>query len=143
MPPRKPISAKLRVKVALRANHLCEYCKAPKAYSPSPFDTEHIIPLSLEGRSVFENLAFSCHGCNGHKYNKTDGLDPIEDILAPLFNPRTDSWRDHFAWDDEGSLIIGMTPIGRVTVELLKLNRQELINLRKILMVVGMHPPRD
>ena len=37
--------------------------------------------------------------------------------------------------------IVGQTPIGRATVEALKLNRQELINLRQLLIGAGEHPP--
>lgn len=143
MPHRKSISAKLRLKVTQRANDLCEYCKSPKAYSPSPFDTEHITPLSLGGSSTLDNLAYSCNGCNGHKYNKTKSLDPIAEILVPLYNPRVGNWADHFAWDEDGLMIIGITPSGRATVEALKLNRPALLNLRKLLQIVGEHPPAD
>ena len=35
----------------------------------------------------------------------------------------------------------GLTPIGRVTVALLRLNRDYVLNLRKLLMLAGEHPP--
>lgn len=141
MPPRKSISSKLRLKVAQRAQHLCEYCKSPKAYSPSPFDTEHIRPISLGGETIFENLAYACNGCNGHKYNKTHAADPIDESIVLLFNPRTHEWKDHFVWDTQGVIIIGITPTGRATVDSLKLNRDEIVRLRKLLQIVGEHPP--
>lgn len=141
MPPRKSISVKLRQKVAQRAQHLCEYCKSPKAYSPSPFDTEHIFPVSLGGETRFENLAYACNGCNGHKYNRTHARDPIDGDLVSLFNPRSEKWQEHFVWDTKGVSVIGITPSGRATVEALKLNRVEIVNLRKLLQIVGEHPP--
>ena len=66
---------------------------------------------------------------------------PIDELVVPLFNPRKDSWSDHFIWSEDGLLIIGLSPIGRASTETFRLNRKELINLRKILLVVGEHPP--
>jgi hypothetical protein len=37
--------------------------------------------------------------------------------------------------------LVGLTPTGRATVETLKLNREGLINLRRVLYVMGEHPP--
>jgi len=37
--------------------------------------------------------------------------------------------------------IVGRTAVGRATVEALHLNRPELLNLRRVLKVVGEHPP--
>jgi 5-methylcytosine-specific restriction endonuclease McrA len=45
------------------------------------------------------------------------------------------------SWSEDSLLIIGRTAIGRATVEALKLNRQELIELRHALYAVGKHPP--
>lgn len=50
-------------------------------------------------------------------------------------------WADHFVWNEDFSLIIGITPIGRATVETLQLNREGLVNLRKVLYPIGEHPP--
>ena len=136
------ISKTLRSRVANRASFLCEYCKAPKNYSPSPFDVEHITPTSRGGNSDFDNLAYSCNGCNCLKSNKIAAVDPVNNTDAPLFHPRHDEWLDHFAWDVSGLIIIGTTPTGRATVALLKLNRPELINLRSLLAMIGKHPPK-
>lgn len=35
--------------IAQRANHRCEYCKAPKVVFNFPFEVEHIVPLSRQG----------------------------------------------------------------------------------------------
>lgn len=124
-----------------RADYRCEYCKALRKYSPQPFIIEHIIPLSKDGSDSQDNLAFSCGGCNGHKYQKTKALDPVTGELAPLFHPRKDTWQSHFEWDADYEQIIGITPTGRATVRTLYLNRKELINLRKVTRLTGEHPP--
>jgi hypothetical protein len=61
--------------------------------------------------------------------------------LVPLFHPRNQPWSDHFSWNDDFTIIIGITPTGRATVETLSLNREGLVNLRRILYQAGEHPP--
>jgi hypothetical protein len=93
--------------------------------------------------TVLENLALACKGCNGHKYNKINGIDPLTLTLERLYNPRNDIWNEHFAWDKDPTLVIGLTSIGRTTIEVLKLNRLKLIHLRALLMKFSEHPPVD
>ena len=138
---RKKPSAKLRKLVAERAAYRCEYCKSLKSYSPSPFNLEHIFPISQKGLTVLDNLAFSCYGCNRKKSDKVSFLDPLDGQLAPFFNPRKEEWSTHFAWSENELLIIGITPSGRATVEGLQLNREELLNLRSLLKLILLHPP--
>ena len=124
-----------------RAKGYCEYCQLPVAFSPSSFNFEHIIPLIKHGLTILWNLAFSCGGCNAYKKDKIEALDPLTRQLMPLFNPRTDIWSDHFEWSDDDLQIIGTTPTGRATVQLLKVNREGNINLRRLLKMVELHPP--
>ena len=85
----------------------------------------------------------ACQGCNGHKYTKMSGRDPVTGTTVPLFHPRRQRWRDHFVWNDDFQFIIGRTPIGRATVEALHLNREGLINLRRLLYPAGELPATD
>jgi len=130
----------LRREVERRAQDRCEYCKSPAKYSIQTFSLDHIIPRSQGGDRSLENLALACQGCNNHKYNKTTSRDPITNQLVNLFHPRQQRWQDHFTWDERFELIIGVTATGRVTVEALQLNRQELMNLRRLLYAAGEHP---
>lgn len=125
-----------------RANHCCEYCLSQLRFTNQSFSVEHIIPKSKGGESILDNLALSCQSCNNHKYTKTNGLDLISGETILLFHPRQDQWVDHFVWNEDCSLIIGVTPTGRVTVNELQLNKSGLINLRRILYEVGEHPPK-
>jgi hypothetical protein len=111
------------------------------SYSIDPFSAEHIIPQSLGGETDLENLALSCQGCNNHKYNKTTGRDPATEESVPFYNPWQQIWKDHFVWNQDFTLVMGLTPTGRATVEGLQLNRQGIVNLRRILYSVGEHPP--
>jgi 5-methylcytosine-specific restriction endonuclease McrA len=101
------------------------------------------MPVSKDGGTDLDNLALACPGCNGHKYNKTTHPDPVDGTLIPLFNPRTQRWQDHFTWNDDFSHIVALTAIGRATLEALKLNRAGLVNMRKALFAIGLHPPMN
>ncbi len=91
--------------------------------------------------TILFNLAFSCGGCNAHKKDKREAIDPLTRQFYPLFNPRTDKWADHFEWSEDDLYIIGITPIGRATAHLLKVNREGNVNLRKLLKMADLHPP--
>ncbi len=87
------------------------------------------------------NLALACGGCNAYKADHCEGVDPLSGTKARLFNPRQDRWDDHFAWASGCVVIIGKSKIGRASIEVLKLNRTNLLNLRKLLFKAGEHPP--
>lgn len=61
----------------------------------------------------------------------------------PLYHPRRDSWRDHFTWSNDFTLIVGLSATGRATVMALRLNRESLVNLRRLLGSTGKHPPPE
>lgn len=107
------------------------------------FSLEHIIPLDRGGSEDPDNLAFACQGCNNHKYTRTEARDPVTGRIVPLFHPRRQHWRDHFVWSSDFSQILGYTPTGRATVEALRLNREGLVNLRRVLYAAGEHPPAE
>jgi len=67
---------------------------------------------------------------------------------VPLFNPRQQSWADHFTWAVDGQRILGITLIGRATCDRLDLNdeRREdafIQKARQKWLDGGFHPPVD
>lgn len=135
--------ANRRKTVILRARSRCEYCVCPASYSPDTFSIEHIKPRAKGGTSDLDNLALSCQGCNNRKHTKTEANDPTTGSVVSLYNPRQHTWYEHFVWSSDHLLIIGLTPIGRAAIELLQLNRESVINLRRALITMGDHPPAD
>jgi HNH endonuclease len=129
--------------VAQRAGGCCEYCRSQERFAMQPFAAEHIEPRSRGGRTELQNLAWACQGCNNHKYNRSSARDPVTGERVPLFHPRSQRLSDHFAWDDDGTLILGLSPEGRATADALRLNRNGLVNLRRILSLVAEHPPKE
>ena len=135
------VSAEKRRRVIARAQNRCEYCLSRADFATETFVIDHVCPLSLGGSNELENLALACSGCNGRKYNKLEDFDPITGQLAPIFNPRQQTWRDHFAWNENFTLVIGLTAIGRATLNALDMNRKGIINIRIALYTIGKHPP--
>ena len=137
------VGEELRRRVVERARGLCEYCRSPQRYSVAPFSVEHIHPRARGGRPELQNLALACLGCNGHKHAKTEATDPVTGKSVPLFHPRRQEWKDHFAWSKDYTLVIGQTSTGRATVDALQLNREGHTNLRSLLYSAGEHPPPE
>jgi len=136
------VPAGLRRQVAERAGHCCEYCRTQERFSGDPLTVDHITPRSLGGATEEGNLALAYHGCNQHKSTRTAAVDPATGEQVLLFHPRRERWEDHFAWNDDFTMVLGLTPTGRATVAALFLNRAGLLNLRRILYTVNEHPPR-
>ena len=130
----------LRKQIKERARYLCEYCLSPEHFCPAYYEGDQITPVSAGGEDSFENLANSCGGCNNNKSNATEAIDPSTGQTVPLYNPRIHNWADHFVWNNNYTLMLGISPIGRATIQKLKLNRQEVVNLRGLLVTVGLHP---
>ena len=125
-----------------RAQGYCEYCRSPMRYSPDPFAVEHIVPRVAGGGNGPSNLALSCQGCNNLKFVSIEAVDPVTGVMVPLFHPRQQRWSQHFLWSQDTTVVVGRTPIGRATVERLRLNREGVVNLRRVLATIGQHPPQ-
>lgn len=135
------LSEEVKNIVRLRAKNFCEYCLSQEMFATQRFSIEHIFPLSKGGKTTLDNLALACQGCNNYKYNKTEGYDELSNQTVSLFHPRKDNWKDHFKWNNNYDLIIGITAKGRISIQVLRLNRDGLVNLRRILYPIGKHPP--
>lgn len=133
----------VRRRVAASAKYRCGYCLTSQRIIGKQLQLEHIKPEVSGGSSDEENLWLACALCNGHKSAKTHAIDPLTKEKVPLFNPRTQDWHEHFAWNDEGTQIIGQTSIGRATVLALNMNNQYVVPSRRVWVAVGWHPPNE
>jgi hypothetical protein len=94
-----------------------------------PFQIDHIIARKHGGLTRPNNTGRACLACNHHKGPCIGGRDKVTEKLVPLFNPRRHSWHRHFRWD--GPVLVGVTPIGRVTVTVLKINLDYRVGFRR------------
>ena len=120
------MDAALRALVARRAGYRCEYCRLPEQFVPVGFHVEHIIPRQHGGSDDPDNLCHACSRCNWHKGPNLTGIAGGQ--IVPLFDPRRQSWNDHFAW--QGPLIVGLTPTGQASVQVLQMNAPRRLRLR-------------
>jgi len=108
-----------------------------------PLEFEHLIPMAASGLSVRENLWLACQRCNEHKGASTQAMDPLSGETVALYNPRTQPWREHFAWSPDGALVIGLTSCGRATVQALRLNNDYVVEARRLWVSAGWWPPLE
>lgn len=106
-----------------------------------PLTVEHIIPKARGGNDDDENLWLSCRLCNEKKGISINAIDPETGDTVALFNPRTQTWADHFSWSADGIRIIPKTAIGRMTVDMLSLNDELRVRSRALWVQAGYHPP--
>ena len=134
------VPAKTRQQVIERAGGRCEYCLAPELVGVA-MELDHILPLAEGGGHDPDNLCLACRHCNGFKSDFTTGLDPENNTEAPLYNPRTQNWQDHFRWDESGAEITGITPTGRGTISRLGMNHEKRLIARQYWVRLGLFPP--
>ena len=130
----------VRRAIERRAGERCEYCRAPQQVFNAPLHVEHIIPSSRGGADDPGNLALSCAACNFAKGAAIDGTDPATGATTPLFNPRTDHWGDHFAWDEDDVTLVGPTPTSAATVARLNMNQPLQTGARAFWRRLGLFP---
>ena len=138
---RPHIPNELRRLVIERAGARCEYCLLHQDDRPETHQVDHVIALKHRGQTVADNLALACALCNNAKGSDIASIEPLTGEVTPLFNPRAQNWKDHFQLI--GARIVGLTPTGRVTVEMMQLNDEQRLLDRQILMSAGLYPPPD
>jgi 5-methylcytosine-specific restriction endonuclease McrA len=134
------IPGKLRRFVRARARFHCEYCKAPLRILVS-MEVDHVKPRGLEGETNADNLCLACTSCNGSKHDFITAIDPQTEVEVPLYNPRTQQWTEHFRWNNDVTVILGLTAIGRATIVRLRMNRRDLVIARRLWKLAGWSPP--
>jgi hypothetical protein len=132
-------AASLANAVKERAAQRCEYCQMHQSLQGATFHIEHIVPESRGGLTDLDNLAFCCPSCNLHKSDRVDAIDSETNQFVPLFNPRKNTWSEHFRWN--GYKLTGTTAIGRATIEALKLNSDRKMVIRQAEERFQLFPP--
>ena len=129
------MDAAARHLVRQRAGNCCEYCRLPQEAVDATFHIEHVIALQHGGTDDPSNLALACDRCNLYKGPNLTSIDPETSAIVPLFHPRKDNWNAHFAF--HGPRIIGLSPRGRATIQLLNINTTRRVQLRVELKAIG------
>ena len=127
----------IREFVRQRAGNRCEYCRLPQLAAPYfSFHIEHIRAQQHGGTDEPANLALACPDCNAKKGPNVATISSETGGLIELYDPRRFRWDDHFAI--VGPEIVGITAIGRATVQLLDMNEPERLAVRAQLIAEGL-----
>lgn len=133
------VSRSIRRTVVERAGHRCEYCGLSQLGQAAAFHVYHVLPTAKAGPTTSENLALACVACSLYKGDRVRAVDPESGAEVRVFHPRQDDWTENFLWI--GERIVGSTPVGRATIELLRMNRPEILFIRIEEASRGRHPP--
>jgi hypothetical protein len=117
------------------ASDRCEYCRMPEHGTRLKHVLDHIVARQHGGYTELSNLALCCGRCYQHKGPNLAGIDPESGELVRLFHPRTDTWADHFRYDE--AILVGITPLGRATITVLAINLPIRIAARQALIETG------
>jgi len=103
-----------RRNIYARDKNRCQYCG--KRQPTSELSLDHVIPRSMSGKAVWENIVCACAKCNVKKGGRTPkqaGMTLIQKPVKPKHNPlihihlghqRYSSWKqflDHAYWSVE------------------------------------------
>ena len=135
------IPVELQHEIRDRFANCCAYCRPAEQLCVAIFEIEHIVPRSVGGLTVFENTCLACPTCNRFKADREVAADPATGNSVPLFHPQRYAWTDHFEWNEDASEIVALTPIGRATIAALRMNRPQLIRVRRMWVAMSEHPP--
>ena len=115
----------------------CVYCLERERWYPNrgdSFSTEHFTPKSVQAdrKTDYENLVYSCLRCNCFKTTRILLLDPTRTAFA-----------DHVRVSEDGR-IIGITPEGQDLIDLLDLDQDRAVEVRRetlnLLQIKAKHP---
>lgn len=127
------VDAESRRLVRQRAENRCEYCRLPEAMSDVRFHIEHIVARQHDGGDELTNLCLACDRCN--LYKGPNLSTKLEGKTIELFHPRRHRWDEHFGF--AGPKIVGLTPTGQATVELLRMNAARRLAIRQRVLEMG------
>jgi hypothetical protein len=107
-------------------------------------EVDHIISEKHGGLTNADNLAYACTTCNRSKGSDVGSIVmPLDSgMFSRFFNPRSDRWCDHFALDDEIT-IVPLSNIGEVTARILDFNSSERLLERQSLREIGQYPTAE
>lgn len=132
------VPAELRRRVRTHFSDACAYCHTSESLTVTIFEIEHILPRAAGGETAFENLCLACPSCNRYKSDRTTGENDVR-----LFHPQQDVWAEHFDWSVDGTTLVGLSEVGRETISALRINRPQMIRVRRMWTAFDAHPPKD
>lgn len=119
------VTVEVRRIVRQRANFACEYCGVTEVDTGGELTVDHYQPRTHDGTDDLENLIYCCPRCNQYKGDYW----PLAPSDPSLWHPRREPIEPHLLLLADGTLY-PISATGRLTLELLHLNRSPLVAYR-------------
>jgi HNH endonuclease len=120
------LTASIREQVRQRAHCACEFCGITEIDSGGMLTIDHFRPRARAGSDELENLIYACIARNQYKQDYW----PQTETAPTLWNPRQELASQHFV-EQEDCQLTALTPTGIFTLKRLRLNRSQLIAVRR------------
>jgi hypothetical protein len=133
------ISNENRSIVRERAGDCCEYCRLSQAGRLARFHVDHIIATKHGGTDKDDNLCLAFPKCNSYKGSNVAALDPLTGNATKLYHPRQQNWDNQFTVNPDATLS-GLTPEGRTTILVLRINDETRVKQRSGDLALGEYP---
>ena len=114
-----------KTSLAHQFNYACGYCGTTETEAGAKLTVDHFQPTSQGGADASQNWVYCCFACNGHKHDYWS-----QDEGFALLHPQQDDFSPHWQQRDDG-LLAPLTERGRVHIEILHLNRPQLVAKRR------------
>jgi hypothetical protein len=133
------ISRQRKKEVRERAGDCCEYCHFARNVAGISFHVDHVLAIKHGGSNDTDNLCFACYPCNSYKGSNIAAADLMTKRASFLFNPREHEWEKHFEIMPDAR-IVGRSPEGRTTVNVLRMNDEQRLQMRQMAIELGEYP---
>lgn len=110
-------------------NFACGYCHTSEIAAGGELTLDHFQPRSAGGGDEFDNQVYACFRCN---LNKHDFWPTEQDLAAGhrILHPLRDDASQHITFNQQTGRLEPLTETGRFHINLLRLNRSQLIRSR-------------
>ncbi len=115
--------------VRRRYQHRCGYCGVSETETGGELTVDHYHPTSLGGDDGDDNLVYCCFRCNTYKGDFWPSSEDLRRGLR-LLHPLRDSATQHLRENERTVRLEPLTNTGRFHLELLCLNRPQLVEHR-------------
>ena len=116
--------------VRLRYGQVCGYCGISETDAGGLLTVDHYQPVSAGGDDSDANLVYACIRCNQYKADYWPTAQAREAGRVVL-HPQTDDMRQHLRENTRTGALEPLTDTGRFHIELLDLNRPQLMMHRQ------------
>lgn len=113
-----------------RYDYRCGYCGVTEINSAGELTIDHYHPESAGGDDTADNLVYACFRCNNYKSDFWPTAAEVDRGIR-ILHPLLDTLSLHYIENPADCRLISLTDTGRFHIQVLQLNRPELVAYRQ------------